>query len=245
MIAVTAGSHIAVIREECLNLNQAIDALEFCLCQQLGVPWQGFLDTREKIGELLEFFSRFYPEQQNDQLQNKEGTQLTETVAPLVVQLPSGDNHPPPPSVGSSGQQATYSDQRAQAIRQLEMVSALFRENEPGSPIPYLLERAIRWSAMNTIEWMADIFSEHNPHYMDGVSALLGPKHAHEIQVTSVMENQQRGEYQEHRNEMISAGQSGPFDEYQGDNRFSPEQGEFNGRIVEGNDNPYDHGAHY
>ncbi|WP_332631447.1 type VI secretion system protein TssA [Citrobacter sp. ESBL3] len=163
MIAVTAGSHIAVIKEQCVQLNQVIEELDTFLYQQRGESYRSFFETREKIRELLALFSRFYPDQQNLPPQEVVSDEIPEIASPIGL-------------VMSSGNVTAYHEQRAQAVRHLEMIITLFRQNEPGSPVPYLLERAIRWSAMSTIEWMADVFSEETSHYQDGLNTLFGPK---------------------------------------------------------------------
>ncbi|MCU6244133.1 type VI secretion system protein TssA [Enterobacter asburiae] len=169
MIAVTAGSQVVVIKEQCLQLNQALEELDAFLSQQRGEPYHGFFETREKIRELLALFSRFYPDLQNQSSRKAVSDEIPEKASPI--------------GQASSGQVAAYHEQRAQAVSHLEMIITLFRENEPGSPVPYLLERAIRWSAMSTIEWMADVFSEETSHYQEGLNTLFGPKRLREHQM--------------------------------------------------------------
>lgn len=214
MIAVTAGSHIAVIKEQCVQLNQAIEELDTFLHQQRGEPYRCFFETREKIRELLALFSRFYPDQQNLPSQEVVSDEIPEMASPI--------------GLASSGQVTAYHEQRAQAVRHLEMIITLFRENEPGSPVPYLLERAIRWSAMSTIEWMADVFSEDTSHYQDGLNTLFGPKRLREHQM--------------HLGEMMSAA------EYPAGNRDALEYpGTHNGYATESSfqNNLSDHNMRY
>ncbi len=46
------------------------------------------------------------------------------------------------------------------AISQLEAISKFYRESEPTSPVPYLLERAIRWSRMSMTEWLEELLTD-------------------------------------------------------------------------------------
>lgn len=222
IIAMTAGSHIAVIKEQCIQLNQTLEELDALLHRQCGETCRSFFETREKIRELLALISRFYPDQQNLLQQGEVCDEITEVVFPSTGQLSSCVGQ------GGAGQITSYRDQRAQAVRHLEKIITLFRENEPGSPVPYLLERAIRWTAMSTIEWMADIFSEETSHYMDGLNTLLGPKCLREHQM--------------HHGEMTSAG------EYQVGNSGAQEfSGSHSGYATEPSfqHNLNDHGQHY
>ncbi|EKS6337843.1 MULTISPECIES: type VI secretion system protein TssA [Enterobacter] len=211
-VTVTARSHILIVRDACASAGQAITVLESCLCQQIGESWQGFLETKKKLRELLEFISRFYPEHHYAAEQNDVHEQGADTILTLTEQMLPATDLPgmQPPCFAEEVEKAVpYSEQRAQALRQLNMIIALFRENEPGSPIPYLLERAISWSSMNAIEWMADIFGEETSHYMDGVNTLFGPKYIRNIQISSGTENQQHENYQmqhnqTYHNQMIS-----------------------------------------
>ncbi|WP_338283464.1 type VI secretion system protein TssA, partial [Escherichia coli] len=46
---------------------------------------------------------------------------------------------------------------RDKAIEQLERIAIFFRQSEPTSPVPYLLERAVRWSTMTMSEWLEEL----------------------------------------------------------------------------------------
>ena len=49
---------------------------------------------------------------------------------------------------------------RQDAIRALEAVASYFRRNEPGSPVPLLVERAKRMISMDFLELLADLAPE-------------------------------------------------------------------------------------
>jgi type VI secretion system protein ImpA len=64
-----------------------------------------------------------------------------------------GDNGSAPRQVVSVG----IIKSRQDAVRALDAVTAFFRENEPSSPIPLVLERAKRLVSKDFLEVLADI----------------------------------------------------------------------------------------
>ncbi|EEV9057992.1 type VI secretion system protein TssA, partial [Escherichia coli] len=51
---------------------------------------------------------------------------------------------------------------REKAIEQLENIAIFFRQSEPTSPVPYLLERAVRWSTMTMSEWLEELLKDND-----------------------------------------------------------------------------------
>jgi type VI secretion system protein ImpA len=49
---------------------------------------------------------------------------------------------------------------RDKAIEQLERIAHFFRQTEPTSPVPYLIERAVRWSKMSISEWLEELLKD-------------------------------------------------------------------------------------
>lgn len=49
---------------------------------------------------------------------------------------------------------------RADAIRQLQRVAEFFRRTEPHSPVPYLVQRAVRWQEMPLEEWLQELIKD-------------------------------------------------------------------------------------
>ncbi|MBS0346918.1 MAG: type VI secretion system protein TssA [Proteobacteria bacterium] len=65
--------------------------------------------------------------------------------------------HALPPG-GESHVQAIRS--RTQAIRQLELIAAYFRQTEPHSPVAYLADKAARWGRMPLHEWLRSVVKD-------------------------------------------------------------------------------------
>lgn len=51
---------------------------------------------------------------------------------------------------------------RHQAISSLQHISQFFKQSEPHSPIPYLLDRAVRWSNLTLPELIEEMVSDGN-----------------------------------------------------------------------------------
>ncbi|HCS5668273.1 TPA: type VI secretion system protein TssA, partial [Escherichia coli] len=51
---------------------------------------------------------------------------------------------------------------REKAIEQLENIAIFFRQSEPTSPVPYLIERAVRWSTMTMSEWLEELLKDND-----------------------------------------------------------------------------------
>lgn len=60
------------------------------------------------------------------------------------------------------------------AITQMLTIAHYFRQTEPSSPVPFLMERAARWAAMTLTEWLQEMLSDHNSLH-DINNVLTGP----------------------------------------------------------------------
>ncbi|EEW3310751.1 type VI secretion system protein TssA [Escherichia coli] len=116
-----------------------------------------FAKTRHTISEITELLSRFLPQDVQD----------TNAVSPLSVEPGSRETDRTLPAE----QQAFYAAltpstdkemTREKAIEQLEKIAIFFRQSEPTSPVPYLLERAVRWSTMTMSEWLEELLKDND-----------------------------------------------------------------------------------
>lgn len=60
------------------------------------------------------------------------------------------------------------------AISQMLTIAHFFRQTEPSSPVPFLMERAARWAAMTLTEWLEEMLSDNNS-LNDINNVLTGP----------------------------------------------------------------------
>ena len=109
------------------------------------------------ISEITELLSRFLPQDVQDtnavsSLSVEPGSRKTGKTLPAEQQAfyaaftPSTDNEMT----------------REKAIEQLEKIAIFFRQSEPTSPVPYLLERAVRWSTMTMSEWLEELLKDND-----------------------------------------------------------------------------------
>ena len=91
-----------------------------------------------------------------------------EVLPPTETFTPSGTVTQPEPSsarVVASAQIASLSgapQNRAEALRLLEVVADYFRQAEPHSPVSYLVQRAARWGEMPLETWLRDVIHDEN-----------------------------------------------------------------------------------
>ncbi|MCX9039074.1 type VI secretion system protein TssA [Citrobacter portucalensis] len=51
---------------------------------------------------------------------------------------------------------------RELAIAQIQSIAGFFRQTEPSSPVPFLLDRAARWANMTLTEWLEEMLNDPN-----------------------------------------------------------------------------------
>lgn len=65
---------------------------------------------------------------------------------------------------------------REEAFTLLTGIAQFIKQTEPHSPVPYLLERAIKWGNMPLESWLADVIKDGN--VVEGIKDILGTKNA-------------------------------------------------------------------
>jgi len=63
---------------------------------------------------------------------------------------------------------------RDEAFAMLSSVATFFKETEPHSPVPYLVDRAIRWGRMPLEDWLKDVIKDHG--VIDHIAETLGTR---------------------------------------------------------------------
>ncbi|MGM0953446.1 MAG: type VI secretion system protein TssA [Pseudomonadota bacterium] len=80
------------------------------------------------------------------------------------------------PAAGSgnapSGPLRSKPQSREEAFEMLNGVARYFKEREPHSPVPYLIERAVKWGRMPLEEWLKDVIKDHG--VIDTIQDTLG-----------------------------------------------------------------------
>ncbi|KFF50742.1 MULTISPECIES: type VI secretion system protein TssA [unclassified Salinicola] len=71
-----------------------------------------------------------------------------------------------------AGALRTKPQSRDEAFEMLNGVARYFKEREPHSPVPYLIERAVKWGRMPLEEWLKDVIKDHG--VIDNIRDTLG-----------------------------------------------------------------------
>lgn len=168
---VISGDAISQTRLQLTELHTAITALDELFLNHTDGEFHIFTETLGMIKNTQDLLASLYPEKKPTIISTvRKETELTD------IELPTENITSFQSAVLNNNicNNTDYPQQRAQAVRQLEDIINLFRKNEPCSPVPYLLERAVRWSGMNLVEWMADLFSKKSPQYTEALYSIVG-----------------------------------------------------------------------
>lgn len=127
-----------------VNLNR-LEECYFTLSQE--EPQGLFLMTRKTIDDISDF------------LQN-----LAQRISPAVSETMTWSMAPESdiPSVNDRGDFSNEIYSREKAISQMLSIAHFFRQTEPSSPVPFLIERAVRWTNMTLSEWLEEMLSDNN-----------------------------------------------------------------------------------
>lgn len=98
-----------------------------------------------------------------------EAEQITTT--PLLESIPSNETHQPaaPTTMNIAGQ----IQNRDHAFHELRKLADYFKQTEPHSPVPFLLERAIRWGYLSLPELLQEM-TGGNSQVLDHINQLTG-----------------------------------------------------------------------
>jgi len=147
-VASTPLSQFTALRDMICEALEAFHVLDRVATEKYGSegftlrPLQEVLDgCRDRLDELVRKRGGvgLRQEQATEQAQEDSAVTTTQTETPSM-----------------SGDLKT----RADAIRQLQRVAEFFRRTEPHSPVPYLVQRAVRWQEMPLEEWLQELIKD-------------------------------------------------------------------------------------
>jgi type VI secretion system protein ImpA len=135
---------------------------------QMGMDGPSFVSAREALSATADDLSR---------LARDLGVQTSPTEAaprhetrhdsePVAVNRAGATLTVPTPLAASAV------TSRAQAVQQLRLVAAYFKEHEPHSPVAYLADKAVAWADMPLHEWLRQVIKD--PGAMAHLQELLG-----------------------------------------------------------------------
>lgn len=116
-----------------------------------------FAKTRNTISEIIELLSRFLPQEVQD---NNSVSQFSVELENRVTRKTFPEEQKEFYTALTPSIEKEMS--REKAIEQLEKIAIFFRQSEPTSPVPYLLERAVRWSTMTMSEWLEELLKDND-----------------------------------------------------------------------------------
>jgi type VI secretion system protein ImpA len=103
---------------------------------------------------------------------------------------PAGDNqtHAPSAAAPQTAAPSGVATSREGAYRKLAEAAAYFRLAEPHSPVPYLIERAIKWGQMPLEDWLAEVVKSET--VLSHVWETLGVGHAQSAEDEDAADNE-------------------------------------------------------
>lgn len=133
------------------GIPKRIDELESCyFFNSRDVIHTIFSKTRQCVSDLIDFLQRLTPNAIPEKKQNTDTEIIIEDAGvPYFIN-----------KTLQSGQCFTTKMNRDVAIEKMREVALFFRQTEPSSPVPYLIERAIRWADMSVTDWLNELLPD-------------------------------------------------------------------------------------
>ncbi len=146
------------------NIIAKIDSIIAGIKEKTGDEVTTFAPLQKELKYLLKFYTNYSMGAEEvssvDTVSDGSSTVITNT----------------PPSKATQGQNFDFSTfipaTRAEAVLLLKKSAEYFKMNEPNSPIPFLVDRAIRMSSMSFMDLINDV----EPGALDKVKEILGVK---------------------------------------------------------------------
>lgn len=142
------------LRADCLErLQNQLDRLEACYFSLSQKPAHAlFAQTRQTLTDIADFLQRLsqraipcgYESDNLHFLEAAEESAIFETQ----------EKGPIP------NREERFSRERA--ISQMLSIAHFFRQSEPSSPVPFMMERAARWANMTLTEWLEEMLTDSN-----------------------------------------------------------------------------------
>ncbi|EIQ0266893.1 type VI secretion system protein TssA [Escherichia coli] len=144
-------SDISAKLHHLVDIPHKLDELESCyFFNSKDIIHGVFNKTRECISDLTVFLNKLAPAMMRaNKSQLDSEVLIEESVAPYISNLSVGDNETLKKNMS-----------RELALKQMKEIADFFRETEPSSPVPYLIERAVRWANMSVTDWLNELLPD-------------------------------------------------------------------------------------
>lgn len=151
--AVSAFSSIEISQQaKCLErLQKQLDSLEDCYFSlNKEEPHILFAQTRQTLADIVNFLLRL-----SQQVIPSETESISLSFSNTNLSSPTLDT-----TELYQMQDRNEPLTREIAISQMLSIAHFFRQSEPSSPVPFLMERAIRWANMSITEWLEEMLTD-------------------------------------------------------------------------------------
>ena len=156
--------------QRCLTqLSLFVDVLKALLGAEAPI----FRELREHLEQCLQLVARLLSERGETigEVSEHEGAQASEAASNEDCAASAGAAPSGLPEEGTAALR-TAPRTREEAFELLHGVAQFFKQTEPHSPVPYLVERAVRWGRMPLEEWLRDVI--HEEQVINSIRETLG-----------------------------------------------------------------------
>lgn len=177
-VVLTETDFLTERHAEIARCQQVLAELDETLTEHMGDQAPSFNELKEILRECSQLIERVL---------NERGIEFggagaaPENAAPQEAPASSSIGMAAPTPAAEAAPQAalrTTPQTREEAFEMLNGVAQFFKGSEPHSPVPYLVERAVRWGRMPLEDWLRDVIRED--HIIDGIRETLGTQRRNE-----------------------------------------------------------------
>ncbi|MGE7989498.1 type VI secretion system protein TssA [Pseudomonas sp. NPDC089554] len=163
------------LRDKALQVGASLQA-----CQRLQATSDRlFGNEAPSFASLFDMLSR--ASQLAEKLLKDRGVELHPVVVPVAEPVTTvtpvdqaGEPMNTPVQTSSTAPLRTTPLSRDEAFTLLAGIAQFFKQSEPQSPVPYLIERAIKWGNMPLEGWLNDVIKDSN--VVDNIRDVLGTR---------------------------------------------------------------------
>jgi len=142
-----SGAEIALQAERVKSLSAALTQLDADYLSLSQDPdGELFIHTRQTLAEIADYLQRL----------TTRVLWQTDEILPLLT----GDDGAAEETERIVAVTPAPAMNREQAVSQMLAIARYFRQTEPSSPVPFLMERAARWANMTLTEWLDEMLTD-------------------------------------------------------------------------------------
>lgn len=152
----TSTEYIALCWQESCHAREALVELEKTIIEKWGKTAPSLSSLTDTLAHVIKLISKIALVKGLN-VEMNASTHIDLTASSIeMTSLPTISEKVPSQSV------AATPTTREEALQNLRVVAAFFRNHEPYSPIAYLLDKAVRWGGMRLDEWIKEVVHDSN-----------------------------------------------------------------------------------